>query len=295
MNKLIIITGPTGTGKTEFAINLAKQLNGELINTDSRQIYKFANIGTNKGNISEIEGKYVLENIPIHLVNFKYPNEKYSAFEFQQDAFDITKKLIEIKKIPIFVGGTGLYISSIVDNSYYPESYNSRQNFDKWKQLENLSTIELQNLAKTKNFTAFEKLNHSDKNNKRRLIRIIEKSEETKNKKTVNPFSVFTKEIYYPQIGLHIKNIEEKIAKRAIQMLQSGWIEETKELLSKGYLPSDLSNCGIGYSIIVDYLQNKITYQELVKIITVKHRQYAIKQIRWYKKYLLDKFSVNLF
>jgi len=293
MNKIIIIAGPTATGKTEFAIKLAKNFNGELINTDSRQIYKFADIGTNKGDIKYVNNQHFIEDVLIHLVNFKYPNQKYSAFEFQQDAFKITKNLVKKNKLPIFVGGTGLYVSSIIDNSYYPKV--TSKNTIYRQKLEKLSKLDLQNLAKSKNPAEFENMNYSDKNNKRRLIRIIEKSEETENQTSKNPFCIFNKEIYYPKIGLDIKNIEVRIAKRVKEMLQSGWIDETKYLLSKGYSALDLSNCGIGYTIINDYLQEKIKYDELLNTIIIKHRQYAIKQIRWYKKYLLDKFNVNLF
>src|SRR5476649_45732 len=118
MNKIIVIGGLTATCKTKLAIEVAKKFNGELINADSRQIYKYLDIGTNKeaGSWKFEDGVWEIENIPIHLVNIINPNQRFSVYEYQQLAFKAIEDILKRGKLPILVGGTGLYIDSILQN-----------------------------------------------------------------------------------------------------------------------------------------------------------------------------------
>lgn len=288
---IIVVTGPTASGKTDFAVRLAQKYGGEVINCDSKQIYKFVNIGTNKGNIREINNQFFCDNIPIHLINFKLPSERYSVFEFQEDAFQIVELLLQKGKKPIIVGGTGLYISSIVDPNFMQIS---EENIDPAKrgELETMSLEDLQILAKLKNQSGFQKLNSSDVQNKRRLIRVIEKSN-TNQKAHLNPFNKLSKEIYYPKITIF--ELEKRIEERIENMLNLGWVEEVINLLKMGFSELDIKNCGIGYASILNFLEKRISKEQMIRGITTQQRQYAKKQIRWFKKYLLKSFDVKYF
>lgn len=293
--EIVVVAGPTASGKTNFAINLAKQINGEIINADSRQIYKYANIGTNKGNIVKKEDSnlYLIENIPIHLVNIKNPGEKYSCFEFQQESFLIFQNINKRNKKAIFVGGTGLYISSIVDDNFiYTKEY--LVDWNKRKELEKLTLEEIQKKVLSIDKNIFLKLTESDKKNKRRLIRLIEKNINQKSELIQNPFNKVKKIIYYPNISLYeiTKNIEDRI-----NTILDQWIDETQKLLKEGFSIEAIETCGIGYKEIINYIQNReIEKKEnLKKILIQKHKQYAKKQEIWFKKYIKEKFEITSF
>ncbi|MCS7318021.1 MAG: tRNA (adenosine(37)-N6)-dimethylallyltransferase MiaA [Candidatus Dojkabacteria bacterium] len=300
-SKIIVIAGPTATGKSKFALNLAKNINGELINADSKQIYRYADVGNNKGTVVKQGSIYLLENIPTHLINIKDPGEKYSCFEYQQDAYKVTLSILANNKIPIFVGGSGLYISTIIDDRFLSSSssktYNTNDTF-KRNTYEKMNIEELHKIISSIDPSLVTKLNESDKKNKRRLIRLIEKFSNKNNScnniSQSNPFKEFKKVLYYPAIGNDIRKIFLNIAKR-IELIIHDWINEVKNLKYMGFSEEQISQCGIGYKEILEYLNTNTGLEDTIHKILIKHRQYAIRQIRWFKKYYLKFKDIILF
>ena len=287
--KLIVILGPTASGKTELAIKLARKFNGEIVNADSRQIYKKMDIGTGKIEnrnwildirklkISNIQYP-ISNNIPIHLIDIVNPDEDFSVAEYKKLAINKIKEIQKRNKTPFLVGGTGLYISSVVDNLEIPKAPPNN------KIRERLNKLNAKKL--------FEKLKKVDpksakiigKNNKRKLIRSLEVYEITR-----RPFSaqqIKGQPLFNVlQIGIKIdrEKLYKKIDQRVNEMIKIGLIEETKKLAEK-YSFSLPAMSGIGYQEIGLYLKNKITLDEAVQKIKFRTHQYARRQITWFKR-----------
>jgi len=256
--KLIVILGPTASGKTDLAIKIAKKYNGELISADSKTIYKEMNIGTAKS------------SFPHHLINIVSLKQDFSVAMYKEKAIQAIDQIIEKRKTPILVGGTGLYIKSIVDNLDFPKV---KPNLEIRKNLESKDTKEL--------FKMYEKLDEEgsktiDKNNKRRLVRAIEVCLLTK-----KPFSSqrLRQEPLYQsiQIGINItkEKLKENIKKRTNQMIQKGLEKEAKKLLSK--YPNNPNLNTIGYS----EWKKQGNIKEEINSNTFK---FAKRQMTWFKK-----------
>ncbi|HHD92393.1 MAG TPA: tRNA (adenosine(37)-N6)-dimethylallyltransferase MiaA, partial [Candidatus Portnoybacteria bacterium] len=244
---LIIVLGPTASGKTKMAIKLAKFFNGEIISADSRQIYREMNIGTDK--ISPLE----MEDIPHYLINIINPDEEFTVAQYKKLAIQKIKEIQKRDKTPFLVGGTGLYIQSVIDNLSIPSVV---PDLKLRHQLEEKSLSELQEMLKKLDFESFQKI---DLNNPRRLIRALEVC-----LKTGQPFSQQTKKgkplFDFVEIGISLSmdQLEQKINHRVDWMIKNDLIEEVKNLLSK--YPADLpAFSGIGYQEIIQYLQKKIS------------------------------------
>lgn len=271
-NKLIVILGPTGSGKSELSVKLAKKFRGEIISADSRQIYKEMDIGTAK--ITKKE----MQDIPHHLINIVRPNQGFTLAQFQKKAVKIIKQIQKNNKLPFLVGGTGLYIQSITDNLKIPKVKPDKKLREK---LEKLTNQEL--CARLKKLDP-EALKIIDIKNKRRLIRALEVCLLTK-----KPF--FLQKQKGPQLfnilqiglKLNIKYLEQRISQRIEKMIRNGLIQENKKLLKK-YKPNLLALSGIGYQEIIPYLENKITLEQAKDLIKTHTRQYARRQITWFKK-----------
>lgn len=270
MNKLIIILGPTATGKTQLAVNLAGHFNGEIISADSRQIYKGMDIGTAK-DLKEYK------KIPYHLIDIKQPNQQFTLAQFQKMAFKKIKEIQKKDKLPLLVGGSGLYISSIVDNYRIPSI---KPNQALRKKLDSLSQSE-----KIKMLIRLDpdSLAVVDIKNSRRLNRALEiclsghqfSRSRTKNK---SPFAIL-------QLGLTLpkQTLDKKINQRVDQMIQAGLIPETEKLIKK-YGASSAPLQTIGYAEIIDYLNKKTTLEEAVQLIKTHTRQFAKRQTTWFKR-----------
>lgn len=271
-NKLIVILGPTGSGKSDLAIKLAKKFRGEIISADSRQIYQEMDIGTAK--ITKKE----MANIPHYLIDIIKPNQEFTLADYKTKAVKIIKNIQKQDKLPFLVGGTGLYIQSIVDNLKIPKIKPDKK-----------LRIKLEKLPNQKLFNKLEKLDLDalkiiDINNKRRMIRALEVCLITK-----KPFSQQRKKgqpiFSILQIGLKIdkKDLEQKINKRTNQIIKNGLIKEVKNLIKK-YGAKPYSMSGIGYKEIIPYLQNKIKLEQAKELINIHTRQYARRQITWFKR-----------
>ncbi|MBL7155448.1 MAG: tRNA (adenosine(37)-N6)-dimethylallyltransferase MiaA [Candidatus Portnoybacteria bacterium] len=271
-NKLIVILGPTASGKSDLAIKLAKKFNGEIVSADSRQIYQEMDIGTNKLTKKQMSG------IKHYLIDLIKPDQEFTLAQYKKRAVKIIKDIQKRGKLPFLVGGTGLYIQAIVDNLQIPQV---RPNKKLRNKLEKLSNQELfKQLKKLDPLTAAA----IDPHNKRRLIRALEVCLITK-----KPFSKQRKKgqplFDVCQIGLKLpkETLNKKIDQRVEKMIQAGLIEENKKLAKK-YSFDLPAMSGIGYQEISRYLKDEINLEEAKKLIKQYTRQYARRQMSWFKK-----------
>lgn len=283
-DKIIVIVGPTAVGKTDFSIELAKRFNGEVISGDSMQIYKKLDIGTAKATPEEMDG------IPHHLIDIKEADESYSVSDFQEDA---SKKIDEITtsgKVPIIVGGTGLYIESLL----YPVSHSgeAEPNFELRNELEEYA-------KENGNQGLWERLNKIDPdaaekihpNNVRRVIRALEVYYETG-----QLFSSFQNErkkkdsiydAYIICLNTDRSVLYERINKRVDIMIEEGLLEEAQELWNKlGPEPKAQSTKGIGYQELFPYFNDESSLDEAVAKIKQNSRRYAKRQLTWFRNRL---------
>lgn len=271
MKKIIVITGPTGVGKTKLSVSLAKKLDAEIINADSMQIYKDLNIGTAKITEDEKEG------IPHHLFDIKNTSEDYSIYDYQIDARNKIKDITSRNKRIIFVGGTGLYIKSALYD-YKLNKENINDNYD------NLSCEELYNelIKLDKNIVI-------DKNNKRRLIRALNYYKE--NNKSINDNK--TNKLLYDVIVIGLTTSRDKlysiINSRVDKMIDNGLIKEVKYFYDNNVYTKPLIN-GIGYKELYKYFNNEISLEESIDLIKKNSRHYAKRQYTFFNNQMNVKW-----
>ena len=270
-NKLVVILGPTASGKSDLAIKLAEKFNGEIISADSRQVYQEMDIGTAK-----IEIKKVM--IPHYLIDIIKPNQEFTLAQYKKLAVKIIKDIQKRGKLPFLVGGTGLYIQSVIDNLQIPKVKPDKKLRNK---LEKLTNQELCQQLKKLDPLSDATIDHR---NKRRLIRALEVCLITK-----KPFSKQRKKdkplFDVCQIGIksNKKTLEKRINQRVGKMFEAGLIEEVKKLAQK-YSPDLPSMSGIGYQEIIPYLQGEITLEQAKELIKQHSRQYARRQMSWFRR-----------
>jgi len=268
MNKLLIILGPTASGKSDLAIKIAELFNGEIVSADSRQIYKEMNIGTAKPSKG---------NIRYHLLDIIEPDKRFSAAQYKELACNAIKDIQNRNKLPVLCGGTGLYISSIIEDWQFPKVPPQEK---LRKELEKKSVEQL--------FKIYQKLDIKgaksiDKKNKRRLIRAIEVC-----KANNKPFwqqrksgkSLFNTLL----IGIKLpkEQLRERIAKRTKKMIKMGLETEVKTLKDKyGWIPSLQT---IGYQEWKEYFSDKLNKKEVQNLIELHTIQYSKRQMTWFKK-----------
>ncbi len=267
MSKVIVITGPTAVGKTKLSIELAKRLNGEIINADAMQVYKGLNIGTAK--ITEEEK----ENIPHHLFDIKEVEEEYSIYNYQKDCRKVIDDILKRDKTPILVGGTGLYIkAALYDYKLSEEKENNTY--------DNLKTEEIYNeLLKT------DKNINIDKNNRRRLIRALNYYKENNTSISNNK----TNKLLYDSIFIGLTTDREilykKINQRVDNMIEEGLLEEVKYYYDKNIKTKPLIN-GIGYKELYNYFDGLCSKEEAVEKIKQNSRHYAKRQYTFFNHQL---------
>ena len=274
--KLIVILGPTASGKSELAIKLAKKFGGEIVSADSRQVYKGMNIGTAKP--TKKERKIVKH----HLVDVKKPNQHYTVAEYKKEAIKTINKIIESEKIPFLVGGTGLYIKAIVDNLEIPEvkpDWKLRRKLELKIEKEGLKNV-YQELIKADPEAAY----IIDPNNPRRVIRALEVAIKTK-----KPFSQQRKKgkplFNILEIGLNPSKeiLIENIKKRTAKMIKMDLVKEVKNLIKK-YNKNLPTFDAIGYREIIEYLDEKIALSEAIENINKNTWHFTKRQMTWFKK-----------
>ena len=264
MNKIIVILGPTGVGKTKMSIELAKRLDGEIINADSMQFYKGLNIGTAKIKEEEKEG------IVHHLFDIKDVYEDYSIYNYQIDGRKAIDDILKRGKTPIIVGGTGLYIKALL--------YDYNLNYEKENNTyDELSTEELYN-----KLLEIDSNTNIDKNNRRRIVRAINYYKE--NGKSIS--SNKTNKLLYNVIFIGLTCNRDKlyaiINNRVDNMINQGLINEVKSYYDRNINTKPLVN-GIGYKELYKYFDNEITLDEAINLIKRNSRRYAKRQYTFFK------------
>ena len=278
--KVIVICGPTASGKTALSIELAKKINGEIISSDSMQIYKDMNIGTAKPTKEEMQG------IKHYLIDFVEPNIRYSVADFKKDAEKAIEEVLKKGKYPIIVGGTGLYIDSLI---YGIEYQDIKLDEEYRKKLESIAQKdkgleELYNKAKEIDEKAIQKISPNDK---KRIIRILEIYKATGKNKTEQEEESRKKGVKYDYkvfaINMEREKLYERINQRVDIMVQQGLVEEVENLLKK-YDKFPTAMQGLGYKEVVEYLENKCTKEEMIEKIKMETRRYAKRQLTWFRK-----------
>lgn len=277
--KVVVICGPTASGKTSLSIELAKQINGEIISSDSMQIYKNMDIGTAKPSTEEMQG------IKHYMLDFVEPNQRYSVAEFKKDAENAIEEILKKGKTPIVVGGTGLYVDSLIYGIEY-QDIKIDEKYRKYleKRVEEEGLEVLYNEAKKIDPTAIQKISQNDK---KRILRILEIYQATGKNKTEQEIESRKNDIKYDYkvfaINMDREILYERINKRVDIMIEQGLIQEVKNLLQK-YDEFPTAMQGLGYKEVVEYLQEKITKEEMVEKIKMETRRYAKRQITWFRK-----------
>ncbi|WP_394897960.1 tRNA (adenosine(37)-N6)-dimethylallyltransferase MiaA [Clostridium butyricum] len=278
--KLLVLGGPTAVGKTELSIKLAKELNGEIISADSMQIYKYMDIGSAKVTEQEMDG------IKHHLIDVIEPNLPFSVADFKEYGEISLKNILSKNKFPIIAGGTGLYINSLTCNMTFTEAEKDEE-----------YRLYLEKLSEEKgNDFVHEMLKEIDPisykeihaNNRKRVIRALEVYKLTK-----KPFSSFNAgedfyksdyDVYYYVLTMNRDKLYERINKRVDIMIEKGLLEECIKLREMGYTSDMQSMQGIGYKEILYYLENKISFEDAVNMIKQGSRNYAKRQLTWFRR-----------
>lgn len=277
---MIAILGPTASGKSSLAIQKAKLLNGEIISADSRLVYKGFDVATAKPTIEERQG------IEHYLIDIVEPEVDYSAANFLDDAKAAIEKIRRKGKIPIVVGGTGLYFRILLEDFDLPRV---EPNYKLRKELESLDTKHLHEMLKELDPTGAEKIHF---NNKVKIIRAIEVCKALK-KPHSEAAGKKEPEFEVEWIGLNPSNradLYEKINQRVDEMIKKGLVEETKTLLAKHGRISNFVNT-IGYQEILEYLDGEISLDEAISKIKQNTRRYAKRQLTWFRKNKLIKWE----
>ena len=275
---VVVIVGPTASGKTAASIALAKALNGEIVSADSMQVYQKMNIGTAKPSMAEREG------IPHYLLDVVSPDEEFNVTKYQELAHQAIDEIIAKGKLPIVVGGTGLYVSSLTDAiqfSEVPENQGVREALSQLAQEKGPAYLH-QELEKI-DPTAATKI---DQNNVRRVIRALEIYQTTgKTKTQLDLESIQEAKYTFRQYGIlwDKEALYARIEKRIDRMLEEGLVEEVKTLTMQ-YHFSKTALQGIGYKEVMAYLDHLLTYEEMVAKLKLETRHYAKRQMTWFKR-----------
>jgi tRNA dimethylallyltransferase len=276
---LITILGPTASGKTSIAARLANEFSGEIISADSRQVYKSMDIGTGKDLI-----EFEKNNVKYHLIDIAKPSEEYNLFRFTKDFQSAFETIKSNDKLPILVGGTGLYISAILQSYYLPELNDGSES----EILESLTISDL----KEKLIELKPKLhNLTDLKSKERLIKaiLIEKAKEKANPSISNLQSL--------NIGISSERdeIKRRITERLKQRLSAGMIEEVEKLMQRGISFEKLNYFGLEYKFVSQYITGKLNYNDMFQKLNSAIHNFAKRQMTWFRKMEREGIEINWF
>ena len=277
--KVIVICGPTASGKTKLSIEIAKKINGEIVSADSMQIYKEMDIGTAKPTIEEMQG------IKHYLLDFVSPDKRYSVADYKKDAINAIDEIIEKNKVPIVVGGTGLYINSLIYGIEYPEIEIDIKYRNELEEIAKKDGLEkLYEMAIKIDPEAMQKISANDK---KRIMRVLEIYKATGKTKTQQEAESRKKPVEYDYkvfaINWEREKLYERINLRVDIMMQQGLVQEVKNIVQK-YNKFPTAMQGLGYKEVVDYLEGKCTEQEMIDKIKMETRRYAKRQLTWFRK-----------
>jgi tRNA dimethylallyltransferase len=280
-NKILVILGPTASGKTSLAVRLAEKFNGEIVSADSRQVYRGMDIGTGK-DLSEY-------SVPYHLIDVVSPKIRFDLAKYQEAAFKAIDGILKRGKLPILAGGSGLYLQAVIDNYRLSDI---KSDLVLRKKLDKLNALELFKKLEELAPKMAAKLNQSDKNNKRRLIRYLEILGQDKNFKS----RIGKKKYQALLIGVNISRevLQQRILKRLIDRLKDqDMVGEIKKLRNGGLSWKKLEEFGLEYRFIALYLQNKLQYDEMIEKLNLAIYQFAKRQLTWFKRWEKQGAKIN--
>lgn len=282
-DKLIVILGPTATGKTNLAANLALKINGEIISADSRQVYRGMDVGTGK---DLADFKIHHQNIPYHLIDIVDAGSEYNVFEYQKDFLTAYNKVLKNNNTPILCGGSGLYIDAVVKGYRFlevPENTVLREELES-KSIEELNSI----------LTTYKPLhNTTDSIYKKRIIRAIEVAKfQVENETLIRDFPKINPIIF--GINFDREIIKQRITVRLKHRLEhEDMIGEVKKLIANGVDPEKLKFYGLEYKLITQHLQNELSYNDMFQKLNSAIHQFAKRQMTWYRKMEKDGIVIH--
>ena len=300
LNKIIVILGPTSAGKSAVAIKLAQKFDGEVVSVDSRQIYRGMDVGTGKVTQDKISNfirrgeqisnqiqntkfkkikPFISEGVVHHMLDIVSPKTNFSAAQFKKKADKIIKDILRRGKLPILCGGTGFWIKAAVDNITYPEVKPD------WKLRKKLEQKEITELIHELKKLDPRRAENIDAKNKVRLIRAIEICK-TLGKVPDMSYGLQVTSYEFLQIGISVpkEKLHAKIKKRLDTRWQAGMISEVQKLKKSGLSFQKIQSFGLGYFWIPEYLQEKITLEELYERVYLAEKDYAKRQMTWFQK-----------
>jgi tRNA dimethylallyltransferase len=273
--KVIVICGPTASGKTSLGIQIANLVNGEIISADSMQIYKDMDIGSAKPTIEE------RAQATHHLVDFVDPDRRYSVADFKKDAESKIKEILKKNKVPIIVGGTGLYVNSLIYNIQYNEV---ETDLEYRKLLESIDAKDLYKMAEGIDPVALKKIASTDRKRISRILEIYHSTGKTKTElekesrnETEYDYKIFV-------LNMDRQKLYDRINLRVDLMIKDGLVDEVKRMLEK-YSEFPTAMQGLGYKEIVDYLNGNCLLDEAIEKIKLETRRYAKRQLTWFRSY----------
>lgn len=276
--KIIVVLGTTASGKTALGVKLAAKYNGEIISADSRQVFKGMDIGTGK---DLIEYQVGLKKIPYHLIDVVSPNTEFNLAKYQKLVKTAIKDILSRDKLPIIVGGTGLYLQAIIDGYKLTKGTPDPK---RRAELDVMIAPELLKIVEKMNTEFAQNLNNSDKHNPRRLIRYIEIMEQGENTKPVKKQDKYN----FLLLGLSWPDdiLRERIVARLMSRLdKENMVGEIENLQADGVSWQRLNSFGLEYRFIAYYLQGKLEYQEMIEKLGIAIYRFAKRQKTWFKRW----------
>ena len=273
MTKPAILFGPTAVGKTALSVELAKQFNGEIISADSMQVYRHMDIGTAK------PSKEQRSLVPHHLIDVVDPDESWTVSDFIERTNVLIKELSSKGKLPLIVGGTGLYLNALINGYSFPIA--AKDDAIR-KRLEKLDVKEIYGRLKAADPDAAEKISSNDR---KRMIRALEVFEQTGIPITKLQKKKENKNLKLICLNTEREKLYERINQRVDGMIKDGLVDEVKGLLEKGYTKSLQSMQALGYKEVIGYLNDEYGHDEMVELIKRKTRNFARRQLTWFKRF----------
>lgn len=279
---MITVLGPTATGKTAFAVELAGQLDGEIISADSRQVYRGMDIGTGK----DLE-EYVYQDdaVPYHLVDIVDPGYEYNVFEYQRDFLKVYQEVMSRNKLPIMVGGTGMYLEAVLKGYRLLEVPENRELREVLEKQDHGSLV--------KRLATYGKVhNTTDTSNRERLLRAIEIQEY--NRTHASAIADFPK-MNHVLFGIHFdrSEIRSRITQRLRMRLENGMIQEVEGLLDAGVSPEQLMFYGLEYRYLTQFVSGQIAYDEMFQLLNTAIHQFAKRQVTWFRRMERNGFLIH--
>lgn len=277
---LILIVGPTAAGKTSISIEVAKRINGEIISADSMQIYKYMNIGTAKVTEEEMDG------VNHYMIDKVYPDEEYSVSDFKKDAYKYIDHIYNNNKIPIVVGGTGLYINSLVYDLDFTNAVSNPDLREKYYNLaEEKGNRYIHELLKEIDEKSYKRIHENDT---KRIVRALEIYYETGKpmSESYNSFREPNPDFNLVIFGIDMnrRKLYERINYRVDLMIKDGLIDEVKKLLDMGYDKNLVSMQGLGYKEIVKYINGEMSLEDSIELLKRDTRRFAKRQLTWFRR-----------